>query len=236
MVANGQLKQAAKLIKDVFPFPSSVGRICPHPCETACRRGLIGDPVSIAYIKAYIGDKDLESEHPYVKPIEPSTGHTVAIIGGGPAGLTAAYQLRSKGHAVTVFDAMPKLGGMLRYGIPEYRLPKAILDKEIALIEGMGIEVQHNVNVGTDISFQYIRENYDAVLVAAGAWSSVWMNIPGEGNENVFGGIDFLRKVTQGEEIFAGRDIAVVGGGNTSYGCCTKCNPSGCRPRILYLS
>lgn len=220
MVANGQLKQAAKLIKDVFPFPSSIGRICPHPCETACRRGLIGDPVSIAYIKAYIGDKDLESEHPYVKPIEPDTGHTVAIIGGGPAGLTAGYQLRSKGHKVTIYDAMPKMGGMLRYGIPEYRLPKAILDKEIALIEGMGIEMIHNVSVGTDISFQYIRENYDAVLVAAGAWSSVWMNIPGEGNENVFGGIDFLRKVTQGEEIFAGKDIAVVGGGNTAMDAC----------------
>ncbi len=123
MVANGEFKEAVKRVKDTFPLPSSIGRVCPHPCETACRRQMVEEPISIAFIKSFIGDKDLASGHPYMPECEEATGHTVAVIGGGPAGLTAAYQLRRKGHDVTIYDAMPKMGGMLRYGIPEYRLP-----------------------------------------------------------------------------------------------------------------
>ena len=220
MVANGQYKEAVKLIKEKFPLPSSIGRVCPHPCETACRRALVDEPVSIAFIKAFIGDKDLESGHPYMPECAPDTGHTVAVIGGGPAGLTAAYHLRAMGHSVTIYDAMPKMGGMLRYGIPEYRLPKAILDKEIDLIAGMGIKMINNVKIGRDISFDHIKTSYNAVLVAVGAWTSTKMGVKGEENENVIGGIDFLRKVALGEEVTAGSDIAIVGGGNTAMDAC----------------
>ncbi|MCJ7856466.1 FAD-dependent oxidoreductase [Lachnospiraceae bacterium NSJ-143] len=220
MVANGQYKEAVKIIKGIFPLPSSIGRVCPHPCETACRRKLVDEPVSIAYIKAFIGDKDLESGNPYVPECAPSTGHTVAVIGGGPAGLTTAYHLRAKGHDVTVYDAMPKMGGMLRYGIPEYRLPKAVLDKEIELIASMGVKMINNIKLGRDITFEHIKSSYDAVLLATGAWTSTKMGVKGEDNKNVFGGIDFLRKVALGEEIVAGKDIAIVGGGNTAMDAC----------------
>ena len=220
MVANGQYKEAVKIIKGIFPLPSSIGRVCPHPCETACRRQLVDEPVSIAFIKAFIGDKDLESGNPYMPTPLPSTGHTVAVVGGGPAGLTAAYQLKAKGHDVTIYDAMPKMGGMLRYGIPEYRLPKAILDKEIALIEKMGVKMINNIKLGKDITFDHLKSSYDAVLLAVGAWSSTKMGVKGEDNKNVFGGIDFLRKAALGEELLAGKEIAIVGGGNTAMDAC----------------
>ena len=220
MVANGQYKEAVKLIKDIFPLPSSIGRVCPHPCETACRRQMVEEPISIAFIKSFVGDKDLASGNPYMPECEEVTGHTVAVIGGGPAGLTAAYQLRRKGHDVTIYDAMPKMGGMLRYGIPEYRLPKAVLDQEIALIEGMGVKLINNIKIGKDVTFSHLQESYDAVLVAVGAWTSIKMGVAGEDNENVFGGIDFLRKVALGEEVLAGQKIAIVGGGNTAMDAC----------------
>ncbi|MBR5468278.1 MAG: FAD-dependent oxidoreductase [Firmicutes bacterium] len=220
MVANGEFKEAVKRIKDVFPLPSSIGRVCPHPCETACRRKMVEEPISIAFIKSFVGDKDLASGNPYMPEIEALTGHSVAVIGGGPAGLTAAYQLRRKGHDVTIYDAMPKMGGMLRYGIPEYRLPKSVLDQEIELIKGMGVKMLNNIKLGKDITFSHIQESYDAVVVAVGAWTSMKMGVTGEDNKQVFGGIDFLRKVALGEEIIAGQDVAIVGGGNTAMDAC----------------
>ncbi len=220
MVANGEYKEAVKLIKDKFPFPASIGRVCPHPCETACRRQLVEEPVSIAFIKSFLGDKDLESGEPYMpEPGEP-TGHNVAVVGGGPAGLTAAYQLRRKGHDAAVYDAMPKMGGMLRYGIPQYRLPKEILDEEIELIADMGVKMYPNQKVGRDISLSYLRDNYDVVVVSVGAWTSIRMGIPGEDNAYVYGGIDFLRKAALGEDILIGQNVAVVGGGNTAMDAC----------------
>lgn len=220
MVANGEYKEAIKLVKEVFPLPASIGRVCPHPCETACRRQMVEEPISIAFIKSFIGDKDLASQNPYMPDVEEVTGHTVAVIGGGPAGLTAAYQLKRKGHDVTIFDAMPKMGGMLRYGIPEYRLPKAVLQKEIDLIEGMGIKMLNNIKIGKDLSFENIRQSYDAVLVAVGAWNSIKMGVKGEEIEGVYGGIDFLRKAALNEDIVIGNDVAIVGGGNTAMDAC----------------
>ena len=220
MVANGEFKEAVKLVKDIFPLPSSIGRVCPHPCETACRRQMVEEPISIAFIKSFIGDKDLASDKPYMPEVEACTGHNVAVIGGGPAGLTAAYQLRRKGHEVTIYDAMPKMGGMLRYGIPEYRLPKAVLQKEIDLIEGIGVKMLNNIKIGNDVTFSHLTETYDAVLVAVGAWTSIKMGVTGEDNVNVHGGIDFLRKVSLNEEIVVGDEVAIVGGGNTAMDAC----------------
>lgn len=219
-IAEGDDKEAVRIIKEKLPLPASIGRVCPHPCESECRRALVEEPMSIAFLKYFAADNDLNSDSPYMPEVSAPTGKTVGIIGGGPAGLTAAYFLSTKGHKVTIYDAMPKMGGMLRYGIPEYRLPKAVLDKEIALIESLGVELRNNVKVGKDITFEDIRKAHDATLVAIGAWSSMGTRTKGEEMEGVVGGIDFLRRVSLGEEVSIGKSVAVVGGGNTAMDAC----------------
>lgn len=219
LIANGEYEKALELIKDKIPLPAALGRVCPHPCEEACRRGLIDEPISIQQLKRFAADMDLEGEV-FVPECEEDTGKSVAIIGGGPMGLSAAYFLRQMGHDVTIFESMPNAGGMLRYGIPEYRLPKAVLDEEIATIESMGVEIITNTKVGVDIPFETIRSDYDAVLLGIGAWVSTGVGCKGEDAEGVIGGIDFLRRVVRNEEIGMGRKVAIVGGGNTAMDAC----------------
>ena len=219
-IANGDYHGAVETIKEKLPLPASIGRVCPHPCETACRRKMVEEPISIAFLKAFAADKDLASEHPFKADIAPDTGKKVAVIGGGPAGLTAAYFLRRKGHAVTIFESMPKLGGMLRYGIPEYRLPKSVLDQEIAAIEAMGVQMVPNFRVGVDASFETITANHDATVVAIGAWKSMGVGCPGEDLEGVWGGIHLLREIALGNRPNIGEKVCVVGGGNTAMDAC----------------
>ena len=220
LIANGEYNEATRVIKEKIPVPASIGRVCPHPCESKCRRQFVDEPVSIAALKGFAADMDMASVNPYVPPVEPDTGKTVAVVGGGPGGLTAAYFLRRQGHSVTIFDAMPKMGGMLRYGIPEYRLPKAILDREIDQIEAIGVKLCNNVKIGKDKTLEDLRKDYDAVVLAAGAWSSSKMRVPGEDIPGVLGGIDFLRAVALGEAPAIGNAVAVVGGGNTAMDAC----------------
>ena len=219
LIANGEYEEAIKLIKDKLPLPAALGRVCPHPCEKACRRGLIDEPISIQQLKRFAADHDLTGDI-FVPEIPEETGKSVAIIGGGPMGLSAAYFLRQKGHAVTIYESMPNCGGMLRYGIPEYRLPKAVLDEEIATIEQMGVEIYTNTKVGEDIPFQTIYDDNDAVLLAIGAWVSTGVGCKGEDAIGVIGGIDFLRRVVRNEEINLGERVAIVGGGNTAMDAC----------------
>ena len=219
LIANGEYTEAVKLIKEKLPLPASIGRICPHPCEKQCRRQYVDEPISIAFLKSCVADMDLLSDT-YTPTIEPDTNKKVAVIGGGPAGLTSAYFLRKQGHSVTVFEQMPKMGGMLRYGIPEYRLPKAVLDKEIKLIEDMGVILKNNVNIGKDISFEDIKNDFDATLVAIGAWNSSKMRVQGEDLRGVWGGIDLLREVALGNKPEIGKNVAVCGGGNTAMDAC----------------
>ncbi|MDR2616153.1 MAG: FAD-dependent oxidoreductase, partial [Oscillospiraceae bacterium] len=216
LIANGEYDAAIRLIKEKIPLPAAIGRVCPHPCEQNCRRGLVEEPVSIMSLKRFAADTDLAAETSYLPPTAPSTGKRVAIIGGGPFGLSAAYFLRRRGHEVTIYDAMPKLGGMLRYGIPEYRLPKTLLDKEVALIEKLGVKFILNTKVGADISLDAIRSEYDAVCVGIGAWVSTGTRAPGENLPGVLGGIDFLRSVVRGEAPALGESVAIIGGGNTA--------------------
>lgn len=219
LIANGEYTEAVKLIKEKLPIPASIGRICPHPCEKNCRRQFVDEPISIAFLKSFVADMDLLGET-YIPEIEPDTNKKVAIIGGGPAGLTAAYFLRKKGHSVTIFEQMEKMGGMLRYGIPEYRLPKAVLDKEIKLIEDMGVTLKNNLNIGKDVTFEEVQKDFDATLVAIGAWNSSKMRVQGEDLDGVWGGIDLLREVALGNQIDLGKNVAVCGGGNTAMDAC----------------
>lgn len=221
-ISEGDYHGAVETIKKVIPIPASIGRVCPHPCEQNCRRRLVDEPLSIAFLKAYAADKDLEGDT--FRPVAcESSGKKVAVVGGGPAGLTAAYYLTIAGHNVTVYDAMPKMGGMLRYGIPAYRLPKDVLDKEIAEIKALGVTFKNNCKLGTDITLDELKTDNDAVIVAVGAWKSMQMRVEGEQLDGVLGGIEFLRDISSGDgekPDLKGMNIAVCGGGNTAMDAC----------------
>ena len=219
-IADGKEQEAVRIIKEKLPLPASIGRVCPHPCETACRRKMVEAPLSIAYLKSYAADKDLNAPAPYRPDCLPDSGKSVGIIGGGPGGLTAAYFLRLKGHRVTVYDAMPHMGGMLRYGIPEYRLPKAVLDAEIASIRSLGVKLVNDFRIGENASLEEIKARHDALIVAIGAWKSSGIACPGENFDGVWSGIDLLREIALGNRPNLGTRVAVIGGGNTAMDAC----------------
>ncbi|WP_432407740.1 FAD-dependent oxidoreductase [Wukongibacter sp. M2B1] len=220
LIANGEYKEALELIKEQLPLPASIGRVCPHPCEDACRRQLADEPISIAWLKSFVADIDLKDEDLFIPELKEATGKRVAVIGGGPGGLTAAYYLAKEGHKVVIFEAMPEMGGMLRYGIPQYRLPKEVLNKEIGIIEKMGVKMVTNVRIGQSVELSHIRKTFDAVYVSIGAWKSASLRCPGSDLEGVIGGINFLTKFAINEPIRTGDRIAVVGGGNTAMDAC----------------
>lgn len=219
LIANGEYEAALKLIKNKVSLPASIGRVCPHPCETACRRGKVDEAINIAQLKAFAADMDLNSDS-YLPEKNAPTGKKIAIIGGGPAGLTAAYRLAISGHEVTVYDMMEKMGGMLRYGIPQYRLPKEVLDKEIAIIEKLGVKMINGVKLGKDFTIASLKAQNDSVIVAIGAWKSSSMRTPGEELDGIYGGIDFLRAVALKQEINIGDKVVICGGGNTAMDAC----------------
>ena len=219
LIANGEYEAALKLIKNKVSLPASIGRVCPHPCETACRRGKVDESINIAQLKAFAADMDLNSDS-YLPEKNAPTGKKIAIIGGGPAGLTAAYRLAISGHEVTVYDMMEKMGGMLRYGIPQYRLPKEVLDKEIAIIEKLGVKMINGVKLGKDFTVASLKAQNDAVIVAVGAWKSSSMRTPGEELDGIYGGIDFLRAVALKQKINIGDKVVICGGGNTAMDAC----------------
>ena len=219
-VALGNTYEAVRIVKEKLPLPASIGHVCPHPCETDCRRNLVEEPISIALIKRYMSMAELTDPNRWTPKRAPATGKTVGVIGGGPAGLTAAYYLALKGHDVTLTEQMPQMGGMLRYGIPQYRLPKDVVDAEVAEIAAAGVKMENGVKLGKDISFADYRAKFDAVIVAIGAWKSSPLGCPGEELQGVYGGIDFLRTVALHDPLPIGRSVAVVGGGNTAMDAC----------------
>ena len=216
-IKRGEYAQALLTIKESNPLPLSTGRVCPEPCNLACRRTINDEPVAINYLKRFAADWEMNSGKRLHIPVAPDTGKHIAIIGGGPAGLSAAYYLRRLGHGVTIFEKMPKLGGMLRYGIPEYRLPKEILDWEIEGILNLGIVATTNVELGKDFSMDFLRaEGFDAIFIGVGAWSEHRLRIEGKDLGGIMGGIVFLERFHSGEKMEVGRHVAVVGGGNTA--------------------
>ncbi len=198
------------------PFPATMGRVCPAPCEDGCNRNEVDDFVGINAVEHYVGDWANEKGLSLPKAGE-FTGKKVAVIGGGPAGLAAAYFLRRKGHAVAIFEAQDKLGGMMRYGIPGYRTPRDMLDKEIQRILDMGVEVRTNMRIGETVSIETVEKEFDAIFWAVGAQKGRGLPVPGwEGTENCITGVEFLNAFNQGWVVGTAKRVVVVGGGDTS--------------------
>ena len=214
LVEEGRYADAIRLIRKDNPFPTTCGFICEHPCEARCRRNMVDDAVNIRGLKRFAADYA-----GFVDPPEcaPSTGKKVAVLGGGPGGLSAAYYLQLMGHQTTVYEMLPKLGGMLRYGIPNYRLPKDRLDEDINAILKTGVEVKQGLKIGVDITIQELREQYDAVLITIGASTDKKLGLPGEDADGVLSAVQFLRSVGKDEIIdLTGKEVVVIGGGNVS--------------------
>jgi len=214
------------------PLPRVCGRVCFHPCEGSCNRKEYDEPTAIQALERFVGDFAFQAGKRFSPPAE-KKNEKVAVVGSGPAGLSCAYHLTSLGYGVTLFEALPRLGGMLRYGIPAYRLPKDILDQEIDQILALGVESRTNCRVGKDVQWEELK-TYDAVFVAAGAWKSLSLRVPGEDSAGVMSGLTFLKKVNSGEEVDLGKTVAVIGGGNTALDAARSALRLGAKPLIIY--
>ncbi|MCD6579776.1 FAD-dependent oxidoreductase [bacterium] len=216
-IANGEYRKSLELIKRSIALPVSIGRVCPQFCTKECYRNNTDEHILINPLKRFVAEMDINSDSPYIPKIEEEKNVKVAIIGAGPAGLSAAYYLRIKGYSVTIFEKLPKAGGMLRYGIPTYRLPKKLLDKEIGILETMGIVIKTNTELGKDITFEQLKEQgYRSFFIGIGAQNDMPMGIPGEDAKGSYQSVEFLRKVSLGETPEFGERCAIVGGGNTA--------------------
>ena len=214
LVGEGRYADAIRLLRKDNPFPTTCGFICEHPCEARCRRNMVDDSINIRGLKRVAADFAGEVDPPQCAP---STGKKIAILGGGPGGLSAAYYLQLMGHQTTVFEMLPKLGGMLRYGIPNYRLPKDRLDEDIQAILETGVQVEFGKRIGKDITIQSLRQEYDAVLISIGASTDKKLGIEGEQAEGVISAVSFLRDVGEDKSPdLTGQEVAVIGGGNVS--------------------
>jgi len=225
LIVQGKFREAIEVVRKENPLPAICGRVCHHPCEEKCRLGLAGDdPLSVRALKRFLADYEVREGVQTERVQKERNGSNVAVVGSGPAGLTCAYYLAVKGYGVTVFEALPVPGGMLAVGIPEYRLPRDILNYEIENIKRVGVEIRTNTVVGRDVTLAQLREDYKAVFIATGAHKGLKMNIEGEEADGVVDAVDFLRDLNLGgsaalagrREVKIGRRVVVVGGGNAA--------------------
>jgi len=230
LIAEGRFLEALDLIRERLPFPGVIGRICAHPCEEECLRGRkVDQPIAICALKRFVADFEAGKRDIPVPPVGPDKGKKVGIIGGGPAGLECALELRKAGYGVTIYEAHDRLGGMLYVGIPAYRLPKEELARETAIVEKMGIEVKYNTRVGKDISAKEIYDKHDAVFIGVGAHAGRSLGVENEDAAGVIGGLDFLRGVVKNEPVKIGEKVFVIGGGNVAIDVALTARRSGAK-------
>ncbi|MBI4199519.1 MAG: FAD-dependent oxidoreductase [Chloroflexi bacterium] len=227
-------EEAFSLITEKNPLPAVCGRVCPHLCETACNRAHLDGPASINCLERFVGDFALEKGLPLKRLTEERYAEKIAVIGSGPAGLSCAYQLARRGYPVTVFEAFPKAGGMLRYGIPTYRLPRNVLDAEIDRILSLGVELRGGMAVGKEVPYEELRSNSAAIFVGMGAHKGMRLGVPGEDATNVLSGVEFLHRVNAGEGLDVGDTLVVVGGGDTAVDAARVAARLGAKTTILY--
>jgi NADPH-dependent glutamate synthase beta subunit-like oxidoreductase len=234
--ADQAFEEAFHVYTDTSPFPSVCGRVCPAPCETGCNRRDLEGAVNINKVERAIGDFGIEKQLPLKKLTEERKSEKVAVVGGGPSGLSCAYQLARRGYGVKVFEALDKPGGMLRWGIPGYRLTDEVLDAEIQRILDVGVELQCGAKIGKEVSVEDLKQGYDAVYVALGAQQGVTLGVDGEDSPNVFSGVDFLSRFHHGEQLDLGPDVVVIiiGGGDTAIDAARICKRLGANVTILY--
>lgn len=213
-IAQGKFDEALEEVRRAMPFSGVCGRVCTHPCEVECERGKVDEALSIRALHRLVADHEMKKGRAKATPVEKSKESKVAIIGSGPAGLACAYELVRRGYPVTVLEAAPKAGGMLRYGIPDYRLPKEVLDDEISYIEELGVEIKTNQPVKS--LKEIFDQGYKAIFIATGAWVSERLDLPNEDAKGVSHALDLLRKVNSGEKVEVGKQVVVVGGGNAA--------------------
>ena len=231
LLENGEPESALRLIRKENPFPAVCGRVCYHPCESACNRAHFDDPIAIHTLERIAGDQTLKNDAP--EKTGPDSGKTVAIIGSGPSGLTAAYHLARMGHRPTVYEALEKPGGLLRHGIPEYRLPKAILDREIDNIVSHGVEIICGQKIGSAIPWSGL-EKFNAVYLSLGVHQNRQLGIPSEDADGVLSGLDFLKRISCGQPPDLGKSTIVIGGGNSAIDSARCALRMGSRVLVFY--
>ncbi|BCL83475.1 FAD-dependent oxidoreductase [Ktedonobacteria bacterium brp13] len=236
LIAQGSMKEAARLVKEVLPFPFVLGLTCPAPCQKACRRALVDEEIAICRMHGYAAETCLlDAPLPYLQ--DPPTGKRIAVVGAGPSGMTCAYYLSLRGHEVKVLDMQPQPGGMLRYGIPEYRLPKDMMDREFQQLVDMGVDFQFNVKLGRDFEIDDLfAQNYDAVYLAIGCWTSNDLRVPGEDAEGVVNAIRYLGDKVEGRPVPVkeGDEVIVIGGGFTAFDCTRTSLRLGAKVHTMY--
>jgi len=234
LAAKQDFEKAWHILTRTNPFPATCGRVCPHPCEDGCNRRDFDTPLAINNSERCVGDYGLEKRLEHRKEVLTARKAKVAVVGSGPAGLSCAFHLAKRGFPVKIFEAAREPGGMMRYGIPAYRLPKEVLDREIEAILKLGVDLECNVKVGVNIPFDQLRQDYQAVFLGLGAQKGASISIPGDDARNVFTGVGFLKEVNSGRIPEVGRNVVVVGGGNTAMDCARVAKRLGADVSIVY--
>jgi formate dehydrogenase major subunit len=227
-------EQAWRIITDVNPFPATLGRICPHPCEDHCNRSELDEPLAINAMERFLGDFAIRNGFALGRSDEAPSENWIGVVGAGPSGLSFAYQMARRGHRVTVYDAREQAGGMLRYGVPDYRLPQDVLDAEIRKILELGVELKLGVEVGTDISLEKLRERHSALYLGIGAQHGQALRISGGDGPGIWTGTEYLSRINRDEPAETGSQVIVVGGGNTAIDAARCARRTGATVTILY--